>query len=180
MKYGRATTLTGEKAVPVLYLDLVSTIIHGPDELGHFPNGPEDVVVYPEALTMMRRWRDGGGRIIVVSNQGGIALGYVSQVSIALMMTTVWEKCDRLPSKMAWCLHHPNAEHPELARCWCRKPSPGLLVEAALRVAERHRGEIYPPHLGLMVGDRDEDQECARLAGLDFQWAHEWRSEARQ
>jgi D-glycero-D-manno-heptose 1,7-bisphosphate phosphatase len=64
-----------------------------------------------------------------------------------------------------------------MARCWCRKPSPGLIIETACELARQH-GEIYPPHLGLMVGDRPEDQECARIAGLDFKWAHEWRAEA--
>lgn len=32
-----------------------------------------------------------------------------------------------------------------------------------------------PPYLGLMVGDREEDKECARLAGMDFMDAAEWR-----
>jgi hypothetical protein len=31
--------------------------------------------------------------------------------------------------------------------------------------------------MGLMVVDRDEDEECARSAGLGFQWAHNWRTE---
>lgn len=175
-------TLTGEKAVPVLYLDLVSTTIHGPDEMdGRFPNGPADVVVYPEALTMMRRWKQGGGRIIIVSNQGGVALGYVAEGSIVQMMMHAWDLMERLPDKIAWCKHHPNAEHPEMARCWCRKPSPGLLIEAALDVAKRNRGwEIYPPYMSLFVGDRDEDKECARLAGIDFMWAEEWRRKASE
>lgn len=41
----------------------------------------------------------------------------------------------------------------------------------------RHRGEIYPPHLALMVGDRDEDRECARIASVDFMDAAEWRAQ---
>jgi phosphoglycolate phosphatase-like HAD superfamily hydrolase len=32
--------------------------------------------------------------------------------------------------------------------------------------------------MGLMVGDRAEDEECARLAGLDFVWAADWRKQA--
>ena len=39
-------------------------------------------------------------------------------------------------------------------------------------------GEMYPPYLGLFVGDRSEDEQCAKLAGFDFKWAHEWRAEA--
>jgi phosphoglycolate phosphatase-like HAD superfamily hydrolase len=38
--------------------------------------------------------------------------------------------------------------------------------------------EYYPPYMGLMVGDREEDRLCAERAGLDFTWAPDWRSEA--
>lgn len=164
-----------EKAVPVLYLDLDGTVRHGKDELGRFVNGPEDVVVFPEAVVMMRRWKSGGGRIIGVSNQGGIALGIVSFALVAAAMTETHRQAGGLFDKIAWCSHHPDAKHPENARCWCRKPSPGLLIEAALDLAQHHH-EFYPPYMGLMVGDRPEDEECARLAGLDFQSAADWRA----
>lgn len=166
-----------EKAVPVLYLDLDGTVRHGKDELGRFVNGPEDVVVFPEAVELMRRWKQGGGRIIGVSNQGGIALGHMTMMTCVRAMDRTYRLTDRLFDKLAFCQHHPAADHPEWARCWCRKPSPGLLIESALELARKHN-EYYPPYMGLMVGDRDEDQECARLAGLDFQWAHEWRASA--
>lgn len=166
-----------EKAVPVLYLDLDGTVRLGYDELGRFVNGPEDVVVFPEAVEMMRRWKAGGGRIIGVSNQGGIALGHVTYRQVAEAMVETYRQTGALFDKIAFCRHHPAADHPENARCWCRKPSPGLLIEAALDVRQ-HYNEIYPPYMGLMVGDRPEDEECARLAGLDFQPAADWRAQA--
>ena len=79
---------------------------------------------------------------------------------------------------IAWCRHHPAATDPMMARCWCRKPAPGLLIEAAAELAWRNIGEVYPPHLSLMVGDRGEDQQCARIANIDFMRAAEWRSQA--
>lgn len=165
-----------EKAVPVLYLDLDGTVRQGKDdELGRFVNGPEDVVVFPEAVEMMRRWKQGGGRIIGVSNQGGVALGIVSYEKVAAAMMETHRQTQGLFDKLAFCCHHPQARHPEFARCWCRKPSPGLIIESALEVAARH-GEFYPPYMGLMVGDRPEDEQCAKLAGLDFQWAKDWRA----
>jgi D-glycero-D-manno-heptose 1,7-bisphosphate phosphatase len=65
-----------------------------------------------------------------------------------------------------------------MARCWCRKPSAGAVVEAAHGLADRYPGEFYPPYMGLFVGDRPEDEQCARSAGLDFEWAAEWRAGA--
>jgi D-glycero-D-manno-heptose 1,7-bisphosphate phosphatase len=110
---------------------------------------------------------------------GGIALGIVDPVQVAAAMAETHRQSEELFDKIAWCSHHPDAPHPEMARCWCRKPSPGLLIEAAVDLAQ-HYGEFYPPYMGLMVGDRDEDRECARLAGLDFLDAAEWRSRAAQ
>jgi D-glycero-D-manno-heptose 1,7-bisphosphate phosphatase len=172
-----STPRVPEKAVPVLYLDLDGTVRKGKDELGRFVNGPEDVEVFPEAVEMMRRWKAGGGRIICVSNQGGIALGIVTFAKVAAAMRETHVQSGELADKICFCPHHPDADSPEMARCWCRKPSPGLVIEGALEVS-RHFGEYYPPYMGLMVGDRPEDQECARLAGLDFQWAADWRAQA--
>jgi D-glycero-D-manno-heptose 1,7-bisphosphate phosphatase len=167
-----------ERAVPVLYLDIDGTVRQGKDDaLGRFVNGSEDVVVFPEAVAMMRRWKAAGGRIIGVSNQGGIALGIVNQRQVEAAMLETNYQSAFLFDKIAYCAHHPRASSPEMARCWCRKPAPGLLIESALDLA-RQLGEYYPPHMGLMVGDRPEDEECARLAGLDFQWAAEWRAQA--
>ena len=166
-----------ERAVPVLYLDLDGTVRQGKDDaVGRFVNGPEDVVVFPEAVEMMRCWKAGGGRIIGVSNQGGIALGIVSAQKVAAAMLETYRQADGLFDKICYCQHHPAAKHPEFARCWCRKPSPGLIIEGALDLAQIHEGEIYPPYMGLMVGDRPEDEQCAKLAGLDFQWAKDWRA----
>ena len=173
----RAREYAIEKRVRLLVLDLDGTVRQGKDDaLGKFVNGPEDVIVFPEAIAQMRRWKASGGRIIAVSNQGGIALGIVSYEKVAAAMVETHRQTGHLFDKVAWCSHHPNADDPEMARCWCRKPSPGLLIESALEIAHAH-GEIYPPHMGLFVGDRPEDEECARLAGFPFQWAHEWRSQ---
>lgn len=164
-----------EKATPLLVVDLDGTVRHGKTELGHFVNAPADVVIFPEAVERMREWKDRGGRIIAVSNQGGVALGFMSFTTCAETMMRTQELCGGLLDKICFCIHHPDAGDPENARCWCRKPSPGLLIEGALDIAAKY-DEYYPPHMGLFVGDRLEDEECARLAGFPFQWAHEWRA----
>ncbi|MFI6927328.1 hypothetical protein ACIBIZ_45875 [Nonomuraea spiralis] len=60
--------------LPVLYLDIDGTVREA-----RFVNGTEDVRVFPEAVEVMRRWKQDGDRIIGVEvGQGGIALGIVS------------------------------------------------------------------------------------------------------
>lgn len=167
-----------ETAVPVLYLDIDGTVREGKDDpLGRFVNSPEDVRVFPQAVEMMRRWKNGGGRIVGVSNQGGIALGIVSMERVAAAMVETQRQTGGLFDKISFCQHHPDAPKSEMARCWCRKPSPGLVIEAARSLADRYV-EYYPPYMGLMVGDRPEDEQCAKLAGLDFMWAADWRAQA--
>ena len=167
----------GERAVPVLYLDLDGTVRQGKDDaLARFVNGPQDVVVFPEAVERMRRWKQGGGRIAAVSNQGGIALGIVSFQLVQAAMLETQRQCEGLFDMISWCSHHPAAEDPENARCWCRKPSAGAVVEAAHGLKGRFPDEYYPPYMGLFVGDRPEDEQCARSAGLDFEWAADWRT----
>ncbi len=167
-----------EKATRLLVLELDGTVRQGKDDaLGKFVNCAEDVVVFPEAILQMRKWKADGGRIIAVSNQGGIALGFLDFDTCAKAMLRTHELTGGLFDKIAFCRHHPDAIDPEYARCWCRKPSPGLLIETALSLSRSHK-EFYPPYMGLFVGDRPEDQECSKLAGFDFKWASEWRAEA--
>ena len=56
-----------------------------------------------------------------------------------------------------------------------------MLIEGALHLAEESakrfgRPEIYPPHMALMVGDRDEDRGAAEAANVDFVDALWWRT----
>lgn len=168
---------TGEDMVPVLYCDIDGTIRLGKDELGRFVNTAEDVQVFPEVPSLLRVYKDLDWRIVGISNQGGIALGHQTfDQCVAAMMETN-KQCGYVFDKMAWCMHHPDARNLEMAVCWCRKPKAGLVVEAALSLAEK-TGEIYPPHLGLFIGDRPEDAQCATNAGLPFMNAAEWRTGA--
>lgn len=174
-----AEPTTTDTAVPVLYLDLDGTVRQGKDDpQGKFVNGPEDVLVFPEAVAMMRRWKAAGGRVVGVSNQGGIALGLVTYAKVAAAMLETDRQTGHLFDQIAFCVHHPDARNPEMARCWCRKPSAGAVAEAVHGLVGKFPGEFYPPCMGLFVGDRDEDQQCAVNAGLDFEWARDWGARA--
>ena len=58
-----------------------------------------------------------------------------------------------------YCLHHPDALDPELARaCDCRKPKPGMLLQAAAALD-------IDLSRSWMIGDSDADAEAGRTAG---------------
>jgi D-glycero-D-manno-heptose 1,7-bisphosphate phosphatase len=163
--------------VPVLYCDIDGTIRWGKDELGRFVNEPKDVRVFDEVPALLHAYKKLGWRIVGVSNQGGIALGHMDMQTCVAAMVETQKQTRNAFDKIAWCSHHPAADTPEMAVCWCRKPKAGLVIETALELAGQ-TGEIYPPHLGLLVGDRSEDQWCAENAGLVFMEAKEWRTGA--
>jgi D-glycero-D-manno-heptose 1,7-bisphosphate phosphatase len=163
---------------PLLFVDLDGTVRHGKDELGRFVNGPADVVVFPEAIVMMRRWRDLGGRVFGVTNQAGVALGHMTadQCEAAIGETVEQardEQCgpdDYLIDHVVYCPHAPDAG------CFCRKPQPGLLLQL-VRSTTRQLGAPARDRC-LMVGDREEDRLAAAAAGVPFEWAATWRARA--
>lgn len=168
------STRTGEKIVPVLYCDIDGTIRWGKDELGRFVNTAEDVRVFDGVSDLLWRYKELGWRIVGISNQGGIALGHMDTKTCLAAMIETQQQVQGVFDKISWCSHHPNANEPEMAVCWCRKPKPGLVIESALELSVQ-TGEIYPAHLGLFIGDRPEDKQCAENAGLRFMDAKDWR-----
>jgi D-glycero-D-manno-heptose 1,7-bisphosphate phosphatase len=164
------------KATPVLYLDLDGTVRKGFDELGRFVNSAADVQLFPHMPERLLSYRQAGYRIVGVSNQGGIALGLVKYDDVATAIMETHAQAKSLFDKIIFCQHHPNAKDPEYAQCFCRKPRIGMLVLAQCYLNEEYPNECYPPHLALMVGDRDEDRLCAANGGVEFMWAKDWRA----
>jgi D-glycero-D-manno-heptose 1,7-bisphosphate phosphatase len=164
----------------MLLLDIDGTVREGKDDaLGRFVNTPSDVRVFQAAVARMRHWRDQGGRIIGVSNQGGIALGILDFDTAVATMKETQRQASGLFDRIFFCRHHPKADDPLMARCWCRKPLPGGAIEAmnqlASQLAARGVDEMYPPHLAVMVGDRPEDEQMAQALNVRFLSAADWR-----
>ena len=163
------------QATPVLYLDLDGTVRKGKETLGRFVNKATDVEVFAEVPAILREYKKKGWRIAAISNQGGVALGILSAEDCMAAMMETQRQCGGQFDKICFCTHHPDADDPEYAVCWCRKPRIGLILTAATAMSEAFN-EYYPPHLALFVGDRPEDKECAANAGINFMDATEWRA----
>lgn len=164
----------GSRPTPILFVDLDGTIRHGKEELGRFVNRAADVKVFDGVPEVLALYKAAGWRIVAISNQGGIALNLVTAEDCAEAMLETYRQCGNVFDKMSYCSHHPDSPDPEYAICWCRKPRIGLLIIAALGLAEIYN-EYYPPHLALFIGDRPEDKQCAENAGIEFMGAKTWR-----
>lgn len=173
-------------ATGIMFLDIIGTVCEGPAERGgRFVNTPEDVVMFPAALKMMRLWKASGGRTVGVSNQGGVVMGHISMAQCEAIIARVRQLAvddkgqPTLFDMIEFCPHHPHANVPSnWGRCWCRKPAPGMLIRAVTRLEMLYPEEEYPAAMALMVGDRDEDRECAARINVDFLTASQWREMA--
>jgi histidinol-phosphate phosphatase family protein len=112
---------------------------------------PALVTPLPGVRQALFRLRAEGVRLAVVSNQSGIARGLVTPEQVDAVNERVEELLGPFDS---WhiCPHGPED------RCDCRKPAPGLLLEAARRLG-------VPPSRCAMVGDIGADVNAAAAAG---------------
>jgi D-glycero-D-manno-heptose 1,7-bisphosphate phosphatase len=151
----RAVFLDRDGVVAELVWDDVDGSFEGPTAAG-------DVQLVPGAADAIRRIRSLDYRTVVVSNQPGTAKGKVSRE--ALLETH--EHVVRLLAEQGvmiddyrYCFHHPDAVDPALAGpCDCRKPKPGMLLEAAAELG-------LDLSRSWMIGDSDIDAEAGRAAG---------------
>lgn len=167
-----------KKPVRLLFLDIDSTVRHGTKELGRPVSAPEEVVVYPDALEMIRQYRAIGWRVVGVTNQGRVALGELTAENAVAALGETNRQCGQMFDLILACFHHPDAKDPLMAHCFCRKPKYGNLVQATLTLAARFPDEFYPIQQALMVGDQESDKACAEQAGISFMWADAWRAQA--
>jgi D-glycero-D-manno-heptose 1,7-bisphosphate phosphatase len=99
------------------------------------PFTPEQFELFPWAGRSIKKLSKEGYKVIIVSNQPGIAKGYLSQdgfEQIREKMISELEAQGAFLDGEYYCFHHPEAKVKRLkANCKCRKPEPGLLLKAA-------------------------------------------------
>jgi histidinol-phosphate phosphatase family protein len=136
------------------------------DELvGQPPESPlavEDVVLIPGAAEALKRLRSAGWLLVGVSNQPAAAKGTVSVQQLEAVQSRVLELLANEGASFDGfriCWHHPHGAVPELTgACRCRKPEPGMLLDAAAELDIDLRSSW-------MIGDTDADVLAGRAAG---------------
>ena len=144
--------LQGFRMRSAVFLDRDGTVC---EEMGYI-NHIDRLRLYPWSVAAIARLNRAAVAVVVVTNQGGAAMGYFPEILIQQVH-------DRLRLELAqggakldaiyYCPHHPHAVHPEYrAPCDCRKPAPGML-----RRAERELSlDLKSSYI---VGDRYRDLE---------------------
>ena len=141
-----------------VFLDRDGTIN---EDVGYLSNLSQ-LLIYPNAFEALRLLNAAGFYVVVITNQSGVARGYFPESFITdvhqLMQTHFEEKRVRIDG-FYYCPHHPTeGEAPYRRACSCRKPEPGMLLQAAADL-DIDLGRSF------MIGDHASDIEAARRAG---------------
>jgi D-glycero-D-manno-heptose 1,7-bisphosphate phosphatase len=126
------------------------------------PLSVADVTLIAGAAAALRKLSDAGWALVGVSNQPAAAKGAVSLDQLHAVQARVLELLSANGVRFddfRLCLHHPDGVIAELTGpCDCRKPAPGMLVEAASALDIELTGSW-------MIGDTDGDVLAGQAAG---------------
>ncbi|MBW3533619.1 MAG: HAD family hydrolase [Gemmatimonadetes bacterium] len=138
---------------PAVFLDRDGTLIVERDYLAD----PEDVRLERGAAEAVRRLRESGYAVVVVTNQSGIARGLYTEEDyseVAARVEAELARCHARVDATYHCPHHPDVTGP----CACRKPGLGMYRQAARELGLDLARSFF-------VGDKVSDVEPARALG---------------
>ena len=124
---------------------------------------PEQFVLIPRVIDAIRRLRSGGFKVVVVTNQSGVARGFFDIAAVDRLhrhLQSVLAAEGEQVDGIYYCPHHREGTVTEYAvDCDCRKPMPGLLLRAANELCV-DLGVSY------LIGDKLSDIQAGRRAGV--------------
>jgi D,D-heptose 1,7-bisphosphate phosphatase len=123
-----------------------------------FVADPAELEILPGVPAAVQALHDAGFRLVVLTNQSGIARGLYTEADLARVHATLHEALGNLPAAYLHCPHHPDfKDHPYGGDCSCRKPKTGLLHQA-----EHLFGGDIDWQGSYLVGDSARDLWCGR------------------
>jgi D-glycero-D-manno-heptose 1,7-bisphosphate phosphatase len=120
-----------------------------------FVNKPSDLYLLPKVGEAIKKLNDAGYPVFVVTNQGGVGLGFMTEKSLKAIHKKLEEDLQAFGAsviEIAYCAHKPNEG------CECRKPGSKMITD----LAEKYEIELKSSY---MIGDRDVDILAGKAAG---------------
>lgn len=141
-----------KKQAPGVFLDRDGTINQDVEYL----HAPSQFRLLPNALAGIKAFQDMGYRIIILTNQPGIGLGYFAEEDFYRVNREMLKRFSAAGirvDKIYFCPHSKSDD------CSCRKPGQALIERAkeALNLDLEH---------SVIVGDKTADMETGRRAGM--------------
>lgn len=142
------------KAVPTAFIDRDGTLNR--DRAGAYITRPSQLKIYAGAPAALKLIAAKGYRIVVLTNQSGVARGYMTlagAIAINLRLVRDLRLQGARVDAVYFCPHGPGEN------CACRKPATGLIREAA-------KDSPADMARSFVAGDKGSDLQLAEKAGL--------------
>ena len=143
---------------PAVFLDRDGVLIR---EV-HYLSKLKDMRIYDDVPAGIKRLKAANRKLIMVTNQSGIARGYFSEAfvhKIFVEMNRILAKEGAALDAMYFCPHHPDGREPLNIHCDCRKPKPGMIRQA-------YKDHGIDLRRSYMLGDKICDIELAIHSGI--------------
>jgi D-glycero-D-manno-heptose 1,7-bisphosphate phosphatase len=134
----------------VLFLDRDGVINHDP---GDYTMSLEEFVILPDVPKAIKLASDKGYKIVIITNQGGIAKGFYTHDEVHRIHSYLRDEVPEIDG----IFYSPH--HPDYSNSLTRKPE-SLLMERAIH---RFKADVSR---SVMIGDRDRDIQCASKVGV--------------
>lgn len=142
-----------------VFLDRDGVITEDPP---HYAHRLDQLKLIPESAEAIKLLNKNGFKVIVVSNQSGVARGYYDEHDVQIFNRAMEEELKKKGAHIDaiyYCPHHPDAEIEAYRRdCDCRKPKPGM-IKRAEKDLDLDLKESF------MIGDKKSDIEVGHRAG---------------
>ena len=134
-----------------IFLDRDDTIV--PDH--NYLDNVEGIVLLEGAGEGLRMMKDLGYKLVLVTNQSGVGRGYFPESMVGLQHARLEELLSEFGVKFDAIRHCP---HTPTDGCGCRKPRPGMLIDAGRELASDF-GRSW------MIGNSESDVQAGHAAG---------------
>ena len=155
-----------------LFLDRDNTIIEC--DKGKYITEVKEIKIKKNRISKIKNLAKKFDLIILITNQPQIAMSLTTWQNVIRINGLIIIKCLELGLKISdfyICPHHPHygfeGENKSLkVHCFCRKPSPGMLFQAAFEKNIDLKSSLF-------IGDSWRDEYAAKAALVDFKSAYE-------
>jgi D-glycero-D-manno-heptose 1,7-bisphosphate phosphatase len=137
---------------PFAFIDRDGTVIVEKEYLGD----PDGVELLPGTVAGLRRLRELGYGLVIVTNQAGVGRGFYTEVDVRAVnqrMADLLADHDLAFDGVYYCPHRSDAG------CVCRKPAPGMIRQAQAELAVDMARSV-------VIGDRKSDIGLGKGLGL--------------
>ncbi|NTV83415.1 MAG: D-glycero-beta-D-manno-heptose 1,7-bisphosphate 7-phosphatase [Bacteroidales bacterium] len=143
---------------PAVFLDRDGTVC---EEVGYLRE-VKDLQLIPGSAQAIRQIKQAGWKVVIISNQSGVARGYLTEQTVQTIHTALQEMLQKEGAGidgMYYCPHHPKGNPPYNIQCRCRKPEAGMLRQAG-------KDLDLDLNRSIVIGDKLSDVQTAQRLNI--------------